>query len=199
MKLVRCENGHFYDQEKYEICPHCNANVDEDDDTVVPYYFECDEQVSGKQQESLESTIMNDYLLATDRYLWNRQLNHRVYDIDGHSVIEVGFKDDNLNYNVRIYFTGKDDGVSFITDTIAKIPKEKLEGGYKLMNLLNTTYRFVVFTVNSDREIVMGYDMPAALNEELIGEAVYEILVRISRIIELAYPEIMKNIWSTEN
>ena len=23
MKLMRCERGHFYDAEKYDICPHC--------------------------------------------------------------------------------------------------------------------------------------------------------------------------------
>ena len=25
MNLVKCENGHFYDKEKYHSCPHCNA------------------------------------------------------------------------------------------------------------------------------------------------------------------------------
>ena len=23
MKLRKCENGHFYDEEKYDSCPHC--------------------------------------------------------------------------------------------------------------------------------------------------------------------------------
>ena len=24
MKLARCENGHFYDEERFASCPHCN-------------------------------------------------------------------------------------------------------------------------------------------------------------------------------
>ena len=25
MNLVKCENGHFYDEERYQSCPHCAA------------------------------------------------------------------------------------------------------------------------------------------------------------------------------
>ncbi len=27
MNLTRCENGHFYDAERFETCPHCNQTV----------------------------------------------------------------------------------------------------------------------------------------------------------------------------
>lgn len=27
MKLVRCENGHFFDAERFTVCPHCNPSV----------------------------------------------------------------------------------------------------------------------------------------------------------------------------
>ncbi|MCD8347689.1 MAG: FHA domain-containing protein [Lachnospiraceae bacterium] len=27
MKLTKCPNGHFYDEEKYQQCPHCTGNV----------------------------------------------------------------------------------------------------------------------------------------------------------------------------
>ena len=25
MKLIRCNNGHFYDQDKFSSCPYCNG------------------------------------------------------------------------------------------------------------------------------------------------------------------------------
>lgn len=28
MKIIRCENGHFYDGSIYPVCPHCNHNAD---------------------------------------------------------------------------------------------------------------------------------------------------------------------------
>lgn len=30
MKLTRCENGHFYDAERYDGCPHCNQEPPEE-------------------------------------------------------------------------------------------------------------------------------------------------------------------------
>lgn len=27
MKLIRCENGHFYDAERFSVCPHCNPDA----------------------------------------------------------------------------------------------------------------------------------------------------------------------------
>ena len=37
MNLTRCENGHFYDKEKYKFCPHCE---DVESDTVQVIYKE---------------------------------------------------------------------------------------------------------------------------------------------------------------
>ena len=31
MNLCRCENGHFYDKEKYASCPHCSGGSAADD------------------------------------------------------------------------------------------------------------------------------------------------------------------------
>lgn len=44
MNLCRCENGHFYDREKYATCPHC-ANGLASDESVTEFYTE--EPVSG--------------------------------------------------------------------------------------------------------------------------------------------------------
>ena len=35
MNLVRCENGHFYDNDVYSTCPHCGAHTRNDDVTVA--------------------------------------------------------------------------------------------------------------------------------------------------------------------
>ncbi len=36
MNLVKCSNGHFYDQSRYEKCPHCNASMARNDNLTVP-------------------------------------------------------------------------------------------------------------------------------------------------------------------
>ena len=35
MKLVKCNSGHFYDEEKYESCPHCSSQ-ERDGQVTVP-------------------------------------------------------------------------------------------------------------------------------------------------------------------
>lgn len=35
MNLIKCNNGHFYDGDKYSTCPHCNKNHGTDDDVTV--------------------------------------------------------------------------------------------------------------------------------------------------------------------
>ena len=48
MTLTRCENGHFYDGDKYAVCPHCANAGKEENDTVtarhVPLVSEADDK-----------------------------------------------------------------------------------------------------------------------------------------------------------
>ncbi len=36
MNLVKCNNGHFYDSERYGSCPHCNDSSGRNDNMTVP-------------------------------------------------------------------------------------------------------------------------------------------------------------------
>lgn len=36
MKLIKCENGHFYDEERYSTCPHCSGGGARNDNMTVP-------------------------------------------------------------------------------------------------------------------------------------------------------------------
>ena len=35
MNLKRCNNGHFYDADKFSTCPHCNMTASADEETVA--------------------------------------------------------------------------------------------------------------------------------------------------------------------
>lgn len=34
MNLQKCANGHFYDADKYQTCPHCQTNDSDDPKTI---------------------------------------------------------------------------------------------------------------------------------------------------------------------
>lgn len=36
MNLIQCNKKHFYDQDKYNECPHCNSGVERNDNLTVP-------------------------------------------------------------------------------------------------------------------------------------------------------------------
>ena len=36
MNLVKCENGHFYDKNRYDQCPHCSGGGERNDNVTVP-------------------------------------------------------------------------------------------------------------------------------------------------------------------
>lgn len=38
MNLCRCENGHFYDKEKYPTCPHCKGGSASDEKRTVSWW-----------------------------------------------------------------------------------------------------------------------------------------------------------------
>lgn len=37
MNLSRCEKGHFFDKEKYAVCPHCQGGASSDDSLTTVF------------------------------------------------------------------------------------------------------------------------------------------------------------------
>ena len=50
MSLVRCENGHFYDNTKFKQCPHCGRNTKDRSDWTIPLFG----KRAGKQQKEAD-------------------------------------------------------------------------------------------------------------------------------------------------
>ena len=64
MNLARCSNGHFYDEDKFEKCPHCGS-VDRNDDQTVALNRNDDKTVALTQGDDpvtskLEPTSLQD-------------------------------------------------------------------------------------------------------------------------------------------
>lgn len=53
MNLKRCNNGHFYDGEIYDVCPHCN-------ECLGDYFFE--KEIIDNNQWNYLQTIKNKLL-----------------------------------------------------------------------------------------------------------------------------------------
>ena len=80
---------------------------------------------------------------------------------------------------------------------IAKVPEGSGDKVYALCNRLNMQYRWAKFTLSeSALTIVVADDL--LLEEKTIGEEVFSHCMQVVRIIDEAYPEIMKTIWGSK-
>lgn len=76
MNLCRCENGHFYDKEKYATCPHCTGGSAEDNSLTSAFTMDVTSAVTqqnmqnslfGKEGET-EKYDDSDSFPVSDRY-----------------------------------------------------------------------------------------------------------------------------------
>lgn len=54
MNLIKCNNGHYYDGDKYTTCPHCNKSKGTDDDVTVNMELTNNTQREGDEKPNRE-------------------------------------------------------------------------------------------------------------------------------------------------
>lgn len=75
MNLCRCENGHFYDKEKYATCPHCAGGSAEDNSLTAAFTEDVTSAITqgspmrgGVQKGETEEFDPSDALPVSDRF-----------------------------------------------------------------------------------------------------------------------------------
>lgn len=105
---------------------------------------------------------------------------------DGNNMSSIGilaiFDDDN----------GK--RVHFICPDVGKVPEDKLFPVLLACNTLHNQYRYCTFCVSDSMELRAEGD--AVLDADTAGEECFEIVLRMIKIIDDAYPVLQKAIWS---
>ena len=122
-------------------------------------------------------------------------LKYHIQKEDDASVVEIGFGGDN--YNARLLFISRDDDSDVAVrsfNIVPTVPDDKRFTVLEAVNACNRRFRFVKFTLDNDSSLNAEYDLP--VNTEDVGGACFEIGLRMAQIIDEAYPEFMKAIWS---
>lgn len=110
--------------------------------------------------------------------------------------VRVSYSGDNLT-TIPIHVIFDKDGdnlVAFDCWEIAKFKEDKLAAGMVLCNSLNEKFRWVKFYIDSDRDLRCQAD--AIVDHETVGSECSELVRRMVGIIDQAYPEVMKALWS---
>ena len=131
----------------------------------------------------------------TKAYFDSKGLKYRAHD-DGKALFVSfsGLKNKGT-LEILIVFDDDDRAVAIRGMDVSSAPEEKWPQLFKICSELNYKYRWVKFCIQKGRKQVSAED-DAVITPETAGEEVYELIIRMVRIVDQAYPEIMRGIWA---
>ena len=98
----------------------------------------------------------------------------------------------------QYYFVSDDEKNDILirSGTIARIPAEKTDAALELVNSFNTRFRFARFYLDKDNDVIAQVDVPVETQDADVGKIAIEMLVRLSKMYDDVYPQLMKCIWN---
>ena len=131
----------------------------------------------------------NKYKAMAKEYFAQRNLKYN--DLDD-NLMSLAFTMDNIkDLHIFVVFEGEEDSRPFfLSRGIVSFPEEKTLNALLLVNKLNNQFRWTKFYLDDDGDITIRMD--AIVSDESAGEEIWELIIRMSRIIDEAYPEMMK-------
>ena len=112
------------------------------------------------------------------------------------SYVSASFTGDNAK-GVDVSFLSSDhaNDASVRAFSVVKLSEAKIPAMILLANQLNNKYRFVKFTVDTDDQALnVDYDFRAKTHD--VGRTAVALFWRFAKIIDEAYPQMMKTLWS---
>lgn len=118
------------------------------------------------------------------------------YDVlsEEDGVIRTGFPLNGTSIKMLISVS-KDRYVSITGFDFVNIPEDKLGVCYVVANACNAKYSHIKFYVDEEHN-TMRTENDAIIQPDSLEDEVFEIIVRMLKVVEDAYPLIMKAIWS---
>ncbi len=112
-------------------------------------------------------------------------------------IIRLGFGGGDFSYThvtINVVFDEDGESAQILTSPIASVPAEKTSKMLLTLNECNHKFRWVKFYLDEDNDVIADSDV--IFDEQNAGDAVIEIVMRTASIIDDAYADIMKGIWS---
>ena len=115
---------------------------------------------------------------------------------DEGEVLLAGFAMNNREgIRVIIQFDDNEESAKILAPEVAKIPENAMDKMYKVINDINEHYRWIKFVIDEENNTVMAGD-DAVIQLDSCGEEIFRCCFQLVHIVDQAYPEIMKAIFS---
>ena len=113
---------------------------------------------------------------------------------DGNSLVVCGINGkNNARYDVVFIFDKDEHSVQLRIFGLVNFPGEKADAMLKVANDVNLRYRWLKFCTFDNKVNVHG---DAIISDTTSGKICVELLVRTASIVDGAYPDFMRALWS---
>ena len=126
------------------------------------------------------------------QYMRDKEKKVRITE-DG--ALETGWNINGGEIYIYIVFDKDDARVHFRGSKFARVPQEKYDKMYKVLNECNGTYSYIKFELDEKRGEVFAHD-DAIIQLDSCGPECYEIIQRMVAVVEDALPKLMKVVWA---
>ena len=112
-------------------------------------------------------------------------------------LIVLNFGGGDFSYThvaIHLFFDLDGESAQIATSPIANCPVEKTAKVLLALNDCNHKFRWAKFYLDDDNDVIANADL--VFDEQNAGDACIELVMRTASIIDDAYPDIMKAIWS---
>ena len=107
--------------------------------------------------------------------------------------LQFGIKNGG-SYRIRFISTDDDNDVAVRVFSMATVDAGQQGKILPVLNKLNAKYRFVKFVMDKDGDINLEYDYLLRCPDP--AASAKEVIIRIVKIVDEAYPEIMRAMWA---
>lgn len=109
--------------------------------------------------------------------------------------VGIGGLDNKGRLDILVVFDDDDGTVAIRAYNVCNVPENKKQEIYRVCSQLNSRFRWVKFYVETEGDSVTAAD-DAVIQPESCGEEIFELIARMSGIVDDAYPALMKALWT---
>lgn len=123
--------------------------------------------------------------------------NLKVFTDEGEKSSEVWLQfgiDNGGSYRIKFISIDEDNDVAVRVYSLLHVKEDKITSICKAINEINCRFRYVKFCCTEDGNVNVEYDFPVSCSNP--AESAREIITRLVRIIDEAYPLLMRAMWS---
>lgn len=126
--------------------------------------------------------------------LESKNMNYSIVN-EEKAVIRVGWNLEGTKLAIFFQFSENNSSVHIEGHEFVSFSKDKTERMYKICNECNKKYRWVKFTVDEEDNAAI-VECDAVIQLDTCAEEVVELMLRMTNIVEDAYPQMMKALWA---